>query len=69
MIKEISVKELSPLGSKSSVNKSWLISLTDPIENQTKSFFYCNTKFGPCHKQFPCTAVYGPFFQSVTKLM
>ena len=62
MIKEISVKELSTLGSKSPVNNSWLITLTDQIENQTKSFFYCNTEFGPCHKQFPCTAEHGPFF-------
>ena len=46
MITEISVKELSPLGSKSPVNNSWLISLTDQIENQTKLFFYCNTEFG-----------------------
>ena len=62
MIKEISVNELSPLGSKSPVNSSWFISLTDQTENQTKLFFHCNTEFGPCHKQFPCTAEHGPFF-------
>ena len=28
---------------------------TDQIENQTKSFFYRNTEFGPYHKQFACT--------------
>ena len=64
-------KELSPLGSKSPVNNSWLISLTDQIENQTKSFFYCNTEFGPCHKQFPCTRTFLPISNKidVTKLI
>ena len=65
-------KELSPLGSKSPVNNSWLKSLTDQIENQTKSFFYCNTEFGLCHKQFPCTWTFLPIsnkIEYVTKLI